>query len=364
MKKDSRTDRPPTPQTALVVAVAALSFLCVQFTAPACASVESSESHYVRGRELMRSGNFDEAARAFEKAIVEYPGHVEAHYQLGIVCSRRIADYGKAEREFISVPDIAMKGGGRPRDDLIFRAGLGLGKLYVKSGRNAKAIQIVRSVLSAAPPSAALDEAFNTLGLAYYYERLYDDAIFELRRAIKLNPANTNARFNLKTIRTRLEHFNAANAYSRSGDRAQAIAEYRGAIGLDPRFIEARHRLGAELHAAGEHAEALKELRRAESISPSYRKVHEIWFTEGRTLVALDRQDEAIRSFSRAIGAKPGFAAAHNEIGKIYLGRGDSSAAVNSFIKAVGIEPRTEYVKNLQAALAKQAADGANTDSR
>lgn len=364
MAKSSRTDRLRIPQAALVVAVAALSLPCVPFTAPARASVESSESHYVRGRELARSGQFDEAARAFEQAIAEYPGHVEAHYQLGVVSSRRIADYGKAEREFISVPDIAMKGVGRPRDDVIFRAGLGLGKLYVKSGRNDKAIQIVRSILSAAPPYAPLDEAFNTLALAYYYERLYEEAIFELRRAIKLNPANTNARFNLKTIRMRLEHFNAAKAYSRSGDSAQAISEYRIAIALDPRFIEARHRLGAELHAAGQNAEALRELRRAESISLSYRKAHEIWFTEGKTLVSLGRDNEAIRSFSRAVEAKPGFAAAHNEIGKIRLRTGDASAAVNAFIKAIGIEPRTEYVKNLQAAMTKQAADAAKPDGR
>lgn len=348
--------RPGFSSVALACALAALSLLADPAVPAARASVESSETYYVRGREAARAGHFDEAARAFEKAIAEHPGHGEAHYQLGLVYARRITDYEKAEREFLAVPDIAMKGGGRPRDDLIFRAGLGLGKLYVKSGRNDKAIQIVRSVVSSAPAGAALDEAFNTLALAYYYERLYDDAIFELRKAIKLNPASTNARFNLKTIRTRLEHFNAGKAYARSGDRAQAIAEYRTAIALDPRFIEARHRLGAELHAAGEHAEALKELRRAGSISPAYRKAHDIWFTEGQTLVALGRTDDAFRSFSRAVAAKPGYAAAYNEIGKIHLAKGEPSAAVNAFIKAIGIEPRTEYVKNLQAAMAKQSA--------
>jgi len=364
MKKNVRTYRPGFPRAALACAVAALSLLCCPFGPATEASVESSEPHYFRGRELARAGQFDEAARAFEKAIAEYPGHGEAHYQLGLVYSRRVTDYEKAEREFLAVPDIAMKGGGRPRDDLIFRAGLGLGKLYVKSGRNDLAIRIVRGVLSSAPASAAFDEAFNTLALACYYQRLYDDAIFELRRAIKLNPANTNARFNLKTIRTRLEHFNAAKAYSRSGDRRLAIAEYRIAIGLDPRFIEARHRLGAEFHEAGQHAEALKELRRAASISRSYRKSHEIAFTEGLTLVALGRNDDAFRSFSRAVEAKPGFAAAHDEIGKLHLARGDASAAVNSFIRAIGIEPRTQYVKHLQAALAKQSAGAAASPGR
>ncbi len=359
MRKIAPTPRPALRRAAVACAVAALSLLCGLFVPAAAASVESSDPHYVRGRELVKSGRFDEAAAAFEKAIAEYPGHGDARYQLALVHSRHITDYEKAEREFLAIPEIAMKAGGRPRDELIFRAGLGLGKLYVKSGRNDQAIRLVRGILSSAPPGAALDEAFNTLGLACYYQRLYDDAIFELRRAIKLNPSNTNARFNLKTIRTRLEHFNAAKAYSRSGDRRQAIAEYRNAIDLDPRFIEARHRLGAELHEAGQHAEALTELRRAASISRSYRKLHEIWFTEGRTLVALGRGDDAFRSFTRAVEAKPGFAAAHDEIGQLHMARGDASAAVNSFIKAIGIEPRTEFVKHLQAALAKQSADAA-----
>ena len=356
MDKRSRRSSVSLRGAALAVAVAALSAPSILWPPPVRASVESSEHHYVQGRELMKSGKFAEAANAFERAIAEYPGHAEAHYQLAVVSSLHIVDYPKAEHEFLAIPDIAMKGGSRPRDDLIFRAGLGLGKLYVKSGRNDQAIQIVRSVLSSAPPSARLDEAFNTLGLALYYQRLYDDAIFELRRAIKLNPANTNARFNLKTIQTRLEHFNAAKVASRTGARKLAIEEYRAAIALDPRFIDARYRLGAELHASGEHAEALKELKRAESISRAYRKVHEIWFTEGQALIALGRDNEALRSFTRVIEARPGFAAAHNEIGKIHLKRADASLAVNAFVKAIGIEPRTEFVKNLQAAFKLQGA--------
>ncbi len=359
MTKSAPKHRPGPARAVLACAVSAFLFLCCPAGPFAEASVESSAPHFVRGRALVRSGRFDEAARAFEEAIAEYPGNAEAHYQLALVYSRRITDYEKAEREFLAVPDLAMKGAGAPRDDLIFRAGVGLGKLYVRSGRHDQAIRVVRGVISAAPAGAALDEAFNTLGLACYYQRLYEDAIFELRRAIKLNPSNTNARFNLKTIRTRLEHYNAAKVYSRSGDRQLAIAEYRAAIGLDPRFIEARHRLGVELHEAGQHAEALKELRRAASISRSYRKSHEIWVAEGRTLVALGRDGEALRSFSRALETKPGFAAAHDGIGSIHLARGDASAAVNSFIKAIGIEPRTEYVKHLQAALAKQPAGAA-----
>lgn len=328
--------------------------LAVLFPATGGASVESSEQSYASGRELVRSEKFDEAARHFEKAVAEYPGHVEARFQLGLIYARSVSTYEKAEREFTSIPEIAMRSGGRSRDDAIFRAGLALGKLYIKSGRNEQAIRIIRGVVASAPPDARLDDAFNALGLAYYYERLYEDAMFELRRAIKLNPANLDARFNLKTIRTRLEHFNAAKVYSRLGQRREAVAEFRKAIELDPRFVEARHRLGAELFLLGSHDEALKELRRSELISRNYRKVHEIWFAQGLTLAALGRDGEALETLLRTVRLRPGFAAAHNEIGKIHLKRGDRDAAINCFVKAIGIEPRTDYVRNLQAAMLRK----------
>lgn len=336
-------------------AMAAMASLLLFSPAPeAKASVESAERYFAQGRDLQIAEKYEEAAAAFERAVAEYPGHMGARYQLGIIWSRRIMDYDKAEKEFLSIPEIAMNSGGNTRNDMIFRSGLALGKLYIKRGKNERAIQIVRSILSSAPSGAALDDAFNALGLAYYYERSYDDAIFDLRRAIKLNPSNVDARFNLKTIRARLEHFNAGKVYSRTGGRKEAIAAFRKAISLDPRFIEARQRLGLELYLNGEYSEALVELRRAEIITTAYRKTYEIWYTQALALQALGREAEALRKLTATIEARPGFAAAHNKIGELLMAMGQYESAVNCFVKAIGIEPKTDYVRNLQAAMLKQ----------
>ncbi|MCL5965853.1 MAG: tetratricopeptide repeat protein [Deltaproteobacteria bacterium] len=320
----------------------------------AFAGAESAERHYVTGREHLAAGNAAEAAREFAKAVAADPNHIEAHYQLGLHFARNIAAYDKAEREFLDLPEIAVRAGGRKRDDILFRAGLALGKLYIKKGLYEDAIKLTRNVAASAPPGAPLDDAYNTLGIAYYYERLYEDAILELRRAIKLNPNNTEAHFNLKTIRARLEHFQAAKIYSRMGERQEAAAQYRKAIALDPRFIEARYRLGAELFFGGNLAEALKELNRAESISPDYRKNYEIRYTQGLVLKAMGRAEEATRKFEQTVAARPGFAAAHNEIGLLRMGSGDLDGAIGCFVTAIGIDPKTEYVRNLQAAFARK----------
>ena len=217
-------------------------------------------------------------------------------------------------RRIVSTPG-AGKLTGKGRDDLLFRAGVSMGKLYVQSGRSTQAVALLRSVITSAPSGAPLDEAYNTLGLVYYYERLYDDAIFEMRKAIE----------------------------------------------LDPRFIEARHRLGVELYLAGNATEALKELRRASSVTAEYRKMYEIRYAEGLALMRLDRTGEAMGRFEQTVQARPAFAPAHNEIGKILLAREEYDAAIDHFVKAIGSDPRAEYARGLQVAMSrktkKQTAD-------
>ena len=318
------------------------------------AGTEEADRLYSRGRELVSTGNFREAERAFVKAVEEDPRHGEALLQLASLYSHNILAYGKAEKILLDMPEVAGKLTGKGRDDLLFRAGVSMGKLYVQSGRSTQAVALLRSVITSAPSGAPLDEAYNTLGLVYYYERLYDDAIFEMRKAIKINPNNEDAKFNLKTTRSRLEHFQAGKLYSRMGDRARAVEEYRKAIELDPRFIEARHRLGVELYLAGNATEALKELRRASSVTAEYRKMYEIRYAEGLALMRLDRTGEAMGRFEQTVQARPAFAPAHYEIGKILLAREEYDAAIDHFVKAIGSDPRAEYARGLQVAMSRK----------
>lgn len=321
---------------------------------PSHAGAEEADLLYSRGRERIATGNYREAEQAFAQAVVENPLHGEALLQLASLYARNILTYGKAEDILLSIPSVAGSIGRKGRDDLLFRAGVSMGKLYVKSGRNAQAVSLLRNVIASAPSGAPLDEAYATLGLAYYYERLYDDAIFDMRKAIKINPNNADAKFNLKTIRSRLEHFQAGKLFSRLGDRRRAVAEYRKAIDLDPRFIEARHRLGVELYLAGNAREALKELRRASLVTADYRKAYEIRYAEGLALLRLDRTDEAMGRFEQTVQARPAFAPAHNEMGKILLERKEYDTAIDHFVRAIGSDPKAEYARGLQIAMSRK----------
>jgi tetratricopeptide (TPR) repeat protein len=325
------------------------------YPCPSLAGTEEAEHLYSLGRDRIVSGNYRQAEQAFAQAVVENPLHGEALLQLASLYSRNILTYGKVEDILLSMPAVAGKIGGKGRDDLLFRSGVSMGNLYVKSGRNSQAVALLRNVIASAPPGAPLDEAYNALGLAHYYERLYDDAIFEMRKAIKINSNNADAKFNLKTIRSRLEHFQAAKLFSRLGDRRRAVAEYRNAIDLDPRFIEARHRLGVELYLAGNAQEALKELRRASMVTAEYRKAHEIHYAEGLALLSLKRTGEAMGKFEQTVRSRPTFAPAHNEMGKILLEMQEYDTAIDHFVKAIGSDPKAEYARGLQIAMSRKA---------
>lgn len=330
-----------------------LAFLAL--SAPRPSHADPGDREYSEGRELLVQGKVREASESFRKAVRENPDHAEARYQLALLHMENVLTYDLAEEEFLDIPRVASKIGRAGRDDLLFRSGVALGKLYLRSGRPNLTIQLVKNIIASAPRGVALDDAYNTLGLAFYYNRLYEEAIFELRKAIQFNPNHQNAKFNLKTVRARLEHYQAGKIYGRMGDRKEQIAQFRKAIELDPRFIEARHRLGAALLASGDAAGALRELRRADAISADYRKSYEIWYAEGMALVQLGRQEEAIRLFQKAVEARPNFAAALNEVGKIHLEQGEYDEAISCFAKAIGIDPRTEYVRNLQLSFSQKA---------
>ena len=321
---------------------------------PAQAGRSESEQTYSRAREALKRNANAEALALFKQAIAEDESNCEARYYLGILYSQNITTYNLAEELLMDLPTRAMKQGSGNRDDLIFRAGLALGKLYAKSGRNSQAIRLIRNVIAAAPPSVPMDEAYTVLGVALYYERLYDEALLELRRAFKTNPSNTAATFNLKTIRTRLEHFNAARIYSRMGDHLGAIGEYREAISLDPRFIDARYRLGMELLQNGDKAEALKELRRAASVSEQYSKMGDIRFGIGMALRDLGQVEEAEGQFGQVIASKPKFAPARNEIGKLRMLRKDYKGAIQRFSEAIQLDAKEEYAMNMQKAILKE----------
>jgi tetratricopeptide (TPR) repeat protein len=122
----------------------------------------------------------------------------------------------------------------------------------------------------------------------------------------------------------------------------RAMAEYRAAIRIKPRYAEAHFNLGVALAAAGEYAEAVDEYRTAIRIEPEYAAALN---NLGNTLALGGRLDEALEYCQRAAKIAPEFAPAHCSIGDIWLRRGRPEKAVDALRTAVNLAPDYLYAQ-------------------
>ncbi len=129
----------------------------VPFSEVRSGAPDSADGFYVLGRELQRSGRFDEAERAYRRAIDMEPGHIEAHNGLAAVSASR--------------------------------------------GDVDQAIAILTTLAAKRPDQAHLQ---GNLGYAYYLKGNYFDARVLLERAVALDPANERFKEKLALVMQKL----------------------------------------------------------------------------------------------------------------------------------------------------------------
>jgi tetratricopeptide (TPR) repeat protein len=109
--------------------------------------------------------------------------------------------------------------------------------------------------------------------------------------------------------------FQQAEALS-STDREKAVAAYKKAISLRPKYTDAQLSLARALTAAGDTDAALDVVNEARKSRPGFAEISAV---EGRIYVASGEEKEAIAAFKRAIIEGKGFQPeAHTGLGTIY----------------------------------------------
>ena len=139
---------------------------------------------------------------------------------------------------------------------------------------------------------AAPDDAGQRTFLAARYLEAgrTQEAIAELREALRLNPDSAEA------------HTNLGSALRRQGRLADAIAHFREAISIDPRLAEAHNNLGVALAALGNLDEAVQHFRQAVQIRPDYGDART---NLGLGLRSQGKFGEAILHLRRALEINP-----------------------------------------------------------
>ena len=138
-------------------------------------------------------------------------------------------------------------------------------------------------------------------------EQKYADAIWDVTKAIDLNPAYAEAYNHRGLIYLKMKY----------SDRA--LGDFERAMELDYRLAVAHYNLGVTYNALGRFDEALGEFDRAFLLGYEQAGLWAIW---GATLLSVNRFEQAINKLSEAIIRDPQIAEVYTYRANAYIQRG------------------------------------------
>jgi serine/threonine-protein kinase len=250
-----------------------------------------------------------------------------------------------------------------------------LGSALISLGRYEDALEPLRLARAIRPDHGGVR---NNLGLALSKLGRLEEAAEEFRRVVELSPNNSGAWYNLGcSFHERKRPADAAEAFRKSNAlRAnvkacfglsaclaemrrfpEAEAAGREAVKLDPTNAEAHFRIAIALGGQGRDGEAIAAYRKSIQLKPW----HTSYFNMGSALARLRQYAEAEAAFRQAILLKPDYARAHRDLGKVLLGKGDPTGAVEALRGAIRLDPGNANIHfNLGNALTEMKdSDGA-----
>lgn len=136
---------------------------------------------------LLKEGKLDESEAGFKALLEKHPGIPEAHYNLGVIQSRR-KDYPAAQAEFQQAVDL--------KPDYV-EAWTALSRAWEDGGDKAKALEILKEAESQNADSASVQFSF---GVSYLKAQQFDEAEAAFKKAQTLDPSNSEVLFQLATI--------------------------------------------------------------------------------------------------------------------------------------------------------------------
>jgi len=168
----------------------------------------------------------------------------------------------------------------------------------------------------------ALQEAESLL-----QKQLYEQAEVKLQGLIKTHSGNPQAWFDLGFAESHLDK------------NADAIAAYRKAVELSPKWFEANQNLGLTLARAGDFPAAARALGTAVQLKPTVggqKALVEAWQSLAQVLEETDPR-EALKAYVKLEELRPGDAEVISSQGKMMERTGDAAGAEQQYLKAAGL---------------------------
>ncbi|MCM8796218.1 MAG: tetratricopeptide repeat protein [Candidatus Omnitrophica bacterium] len=131
-----------------------------------------------------------------------------------------------------------------------------LGLAYGKKGDYQKAFQEFAWLEKNYPDFSSSAQIHNEIGMLYYLNEMYKEAIREFRKATTLNPKFVDAYFNLGI------------SYSSINDLKNAILAYRNALEVNPKHAYSHWNLAVVLEKVGDLRGAIKHWEKYLELTP------------------------------------------------------------------------------------------------
>ena len=201
-------------------------------------------------------------------------------------------------------------------------------------------------------------EGLYATGLRYIGLENFEKALSYFIEAVKRDPKNSDAYFQIGYCRTKLgsygdaigayqqavqikprdgdAHNNLCATYGRVGRYEEAIESCRRAIQLRPDFAEAYNNLGWSYQRQNRYTEAMESCKQAIRLKPDFAMAH---YNLGNSYSALKHYDRAVESYKQAIRIKFDYAEGHLNMGAAYHQMGRFEEAITSYKEAIKVKP-------------------------
>ena len=331
----------PTSKAVLVMVVA------VTACAAALAQTHTTIRHHreivneqppeiAQAEDAIQKNDFTGAETLLKKAIDHDANNYQAWFDLGFVLNRlnRVDESIAAYRKSVAAkPDV-------------FESNLNLGLMLVRAN-SPEAEQFLRAA-TGLKPTAQVEEgqARAWLALAHLLEgRKPQDALQAYRKASELTPKDPEPHLSVGLLHERQKEF------------ADAEAEYKQVLTLDPRSIDPHTKEAAigltNLYMkSGRLGDAEPLLHRLAAERPDDAGIH---LQLGRVLAAQGNRDDAIAEIQTALKLAPADAEAQREIADLYASAGKNDLAESAYRALVTAQPKdAELHRGLGKALLLQ----------
>jgi tetratricopeptide (TPR) repeat protein len=206
---------------------------------------------------------------------------------------------------------------------------------HFEAGRLAEAESLCRSILDGQPDEL---DALHLLALVTRKLGKLEEAESLFSRCLDVDARRADI------------HANYGNLLRTSGRNEEAIAEYERALGIDPGMRAARIALARAYNAAAHYTHALAQCERLLANDPDDA---EAWNAYGNARRGMDDLGEAEVAYRRAIEVRPGYGAAHHNLGALLSRESRHEEALVQLVLAgkAGVKG-PEMVFNLASTLA------------